>query len=86
MESVEHGTPFLDLDTWNSLPEAAWGWDVSLDTGNGQCTLCGGCTHVCPTKAFTLQWDYDRARLSFDAAQCVGCGACISSCGSADDG
>lgn len=80
MNSVARCAPGMDPDTWNSLPDAPLGWHVSLDTRHSMCTLCGGCAHVCPTEAFALQWDGNQARLSFDAARCLGCGACIPSC------
>ncbi|MHB1612193.1 MAG: 4Fe-4S dicluster domain-containing protein, partial [Sulfobacillus sp.] len=80
MDSVTHCMPYIDQDTWNSSPEAILGWQVSLEVEHDACTLCGGCAHVCPTKAFTLQWDDDQARLLFDATRCLGCGACIPAC------
>ncbi|MEX0702293.1 MAG: 4Fe-4S binding protein [Planctomycetales bacterium] len=42
------------------------------------CTLCGGCSRVCPTGAL----DYDAAggRLTFHPVECINCSLCAQAC------
>ncbi len=56
------------------------GWTVRIADGEGQCTLCGGCVHTCPTGALTIEEATEATALRLDAALCAGCGACSRIC------
>ena len=43
-----------------------------------QCTNCGACITVCPTKAFSV--DPKTRFVLFDNDECIACGACIPAC------
>ncbi|OOY99291.1 4Fe-4S binding protein [Solemya velum gill symbiont] len=59
-----------------SLPDdAAFG---RIEVESSACTLCMGCTSVCPVKA--LQAGNDEPRLQFIEQNCVQCGLCESAC------
>ena len=48
------------------------------DIDIGACTLCMGCTSVCPAKA--IQAGDDTPMLKFIEGNCVQCGLCESAC------
>lgn len=58
------------------LPESSPFGQVTVDAD--KCTLCMGCTSVCPSHA--LQAGNDVPRLSFIEESCVQCGLCESAC------
>ena len=45
-----------------------------------QCTLCGFCTRVCPTKALVIRENDKETGLFLSSAECVGCGKCAKIC------
>jgi len=50
----------------------------AVQVSNQACTLCLGCTSVCPTHA--LFAGNDEPKLLFNEIQCVQCGICASAC------
>jgi ferredoxin len=46
----------------------------------GSCTLCGFCVQRCPASALFIDETEAATRLRLNAAQCNGCGNCISAC------
>ena len=52
-------------------------WAVRI---TDDCVVCGGCVHVCPTAALTLQDDGINICLHLDPNQCTGCETCLGAC------
>jgi len=44
------------------------------------CTLCGFCVRVCPTRALVIQETVNETRLLLSIPACVGCGKCERIC------
>ena len=45
------------------------------------CTLCGFCAQVCPTRALKVLEDRQQTILALDPAECIHCGKCEKICG-----
>ena len=45
------------------------------------CTLCGFCAQVCPTRALKVLEDRRQTILALDPAECIHCGKCEKICG-----
>lgn len=67
--------------TQPSLPEEE-GQRVRVPTlpRPDDCTLCGFCVQVCPTRALKVLEDAKNTLLVLDAAECIHCGKCEKVC------
>lgn len=45
-----------------------------------KCTSCGLCFYICPTKAFRMQADGNKVKLSFSYSKCSACTLCEQKC------
>jgi TorA maturation chaperone TorD len=45
-----------------------------------ECTLCGFCVQVCPTRALSIHETHTETALMLNAAACIGCGKCERPC------
>lgn len=45
-----------------------------------KCTSCGLCFYVCPTKAFSMQAEGNKVKLSFSYSRCSACMLCEQKC------
>jgi ferredoxin len=44
------------------------------------CTLCGFCAQVCPTRALVVRENHEMTGLKMSPRMCVGCGKCVKVC------
>jgi Pyruvate/2-oxoacid:ferredoxin oxidoreductase delta subunit len=44
------------------------------------CTVCGQCTHICPTTALKLRQLDSALEITFDSVMCGGCSMCLTTC------
>ncbi len=53
----------------------------SIQTGLvGDCTLCGFCAQVCPTRALVVRENHETTGLQLSPRLCVGCAKCVKVC------
>ncbi len=76
LEATLIATELEDRDEWIGLKHLNF-FRISV---SDECTLCGVCPKVCPTKALRIVRDGDVLRLEFSHQLCVGCGSCERSC------
>lgn len=51
--------------------------EITIDSS---CTLCGVCSHICPTKAITIVKDDKKGYIFFAPSLCVNCRECEEAC------
>ncbi len=76
MEAALIASELEDRDEWIKLKHLNF-FKVSV---SDECTLCGVCPKVCPTKALRIVREGDVLKLEFSHQLCIGCGACEGSC------
>ncbi len=65
-----------DKDEWIQLDHLNY-FRVKV---SDECTLCGACIRICPSRALRIVEDSGELRLEFSHQQCIGCDACRQIC------
>ncbi len=76
MEATLIASELEDRDEWIELKHLNF-FRVSV---SDECTLCGVCPKVCPTKALRIVKEGEVLKLEFSHQLCIGCRACEESC------
>ncbi len=77
LEATLIASELEDRDEWISLEYLNF---FRVSVSSDECTLCGVCPKVCPTKALKIVREGDTLKLEFSHQLCIGCGACEESC------
>jgi ferredoxin len=71
-ERMQRATPNSQLATRNAL--------LPVVPNPNDCTLCGFCAQVCPTRALKVMEDRQQTILALNPAECIRCGKCEKIC------
>ena len=78
---TEMQTRYRSIEVSAPEPQARVPW--RLPRVSDGCIMCPICTQVCPTNAFSRDFqpiDVEGSVLRLDPARCVGCDACVGAC------